>query len=209
MLQVFLKLFPSVTWRISTPDKILFLTFDDGPVPEATPEVLDLLSAYKAAATFFCIGENIQKHPEIFKRLISEGHVAGNHTYNHLNGWKTASGEYIQNVDRSEESLKSLAQPLKSRSLFRPPYGKMRLSQYSFLKRRYKIIMWDVLTRDWEQQRSPASCFERIQRKARPGSIIVFHDSIKARSRMLPALEQTLRHYSELGFRFESLKKYT
>ena len=170
--------------------------------------MLDMLSLENAKATFFCIGQNIQKNPEIFKRIISEGHAVGNHTFNHLNGWRTTTEEYLNNTDRCQESMQAEFNKTASLSLFRPPYGKFTPAQYAALRKQYKIIMWDVLTRDWEENRKPQSCFDRIIRKASSGSIIVFHDSIKAKTRMLPALQLTLRHFSELGFSFESLENY-
>lgn len=203
MFSSIIKLFPSVTWKIKTNEKILFLTFDDGPVPEATPDVLDMLSANNAKATFFCIGENVVKHPEIFRRIKQEGHAIGNHTFNHLNGWNISKKKYLENVALCDKSLHDV------QSFFRPPYGKLRPGQYSALKKKYKIVMWDVLTRDWERDRDADSCFNRILKRADSGSIVVFHDSIKARDRMLPALEMTLEHFVKSGFRFESLEKYS
>lgn len=202
-------LFPSITFRVRTGEKKIFLTFDDGPVPEATPEVLDLLSDAGAKATFFCIGQNIQKHPKIFQRIISEGHMAGNHTFNHLNGWRTSRKSYLDNAEECRDKMIAENGKLVSFSLFRPPYGKLKPAQYFAIRKQYKIVMWDVLTRDWEENRSPDSCFQRIKFKVVPGSIIVFHDSIKAKTRMIPALQMTLKHFSELGYSFESLEKYT
>jgi peptidoglycan/xylan/chitin deacetylase (PgdA/CDA1 family) len=207
LIRAITKIFPSVTCRIRTKEKIIFLTFDDGPVPEATSHVLDMLSSYHARATFFCIGENIQNNPGIFERIIKEKHAAGNHSYHHLNGWRTPDKKYLEDITQ----CKKLIEPpnhLNGKMLFRPPYGKLKLSQYASLKKDYKIVMWDVLTRDWEQDRSPESCFGRIRNRAAAGSIIVFHDSIKAKARMLPALERTLKYYTESGFRFESLEKF-
>lgn len=201
-------LFPSITFRVRTGEKKLFLTFDDGPVPEATPEVLDLLAAAGAKGTFFCIGRNIQMHPKIFQRIISEGHTIGNHTFNHLNGWRTSLETYLNNTGLCEEAMKAEIVQSGSFLLFRPPYGKFTPGQYAAIKKQYKIVMWDVLTRDWEENRSAESCFERIKKKAAPGSIIVFHDSIKAKTRMIPALQMTLKHFSGLGYSFESLEKY-
>ncbi|MEO8086601.1 MAG: polysaccharide deacetylase family protein [Bacteroidota bacterium] len=199
---------PSIKWRISCDDRILFLTFDDGPVPEVTPLVLDMLAANKAKGTFFCIGDNMKKYPEIFSRINNEGHAIGNHTFNHLNGWHTSKEAYLKNVEECESAIKSFSQVHFTSSLFRPPYGKLKFSQYAVLKKRNKIVMWDILTRDWEENRTPESCFTRVKTKAKPGSIIVFHDSIKAKSRMIPALEATLLHFNKLGYRFESLYKY-
>ena len=201
-----LDFFPGLKHRIPVREKVLFLTFDDGPVPEATPEVLQLLKKFNAEATFFCIGDNVTKYKEIYQKIIEEGHTTGNHTFHHLNGWKYSKASYLENTVLCQQAMQSMNSSLKN--FFRPPYGRMRVSQYFALKKDYKIILWDVLTRDWEKDRSASACFERIKRKARPGSIIVFHDSIKAKERMLPALEMTLNHYSALGFRFSSLDKY-
>jgi peptidoglycan/xylan/chitin deacetylase (PgdA/CDA1 family) len=200
-----LDFIPGLTHRIRVRDKILFLTFDDGPVPEATPDVLALLSEYKAYATFFCIGDNIVKHQQIYNDIISAGHATGNHTFHHLNGWKHSKAAYMEDTVLCANAMQH---GNHEKRYFRPPYGKLTLVQYQALKRDYKIVLWDVLTRDWEKDRSAESCFQRVNRRARPGSIIVFHDSIKARKRMLPALEMTLKHYSALGFRFESLEKF-
>lgn len=201
-MNIFLNAIPSLTRRIHTGEKILFLTFDDGPVPEVTPQVLDMLSLWNAKATFFCIGDNIRKYPVIFQRIASEGHLTGNHTFNHLNGWKTKRAVYLRNVEQCSAIM-------NSPKLFRPPFGRMTLPQYLALKKNYKMIFWSVLTRDWEQDRTAASCFEIVKRKSEPGSIIVFHDSVKAKDRMLPALEKTLGYFSEAGYKFESLQNYT
>ena len=206
MLTTFLKFFPSLITRIKTDEKILFLTFDDGPVPEATPDVLLLLKKFNAKATFFCIGDNVTKYKEIYREIVEEGHTTGNHTFHHLNGWKNDKASYLENTVLCRHAMHSLNPALKN--YFRPPYGKLRLSQYATLRKDYKIILWDVLTRDWEKEKSAISCFEIIKHKAKPGSIIVLHDSIKAKVRMLPALEMTLEHYAALGFRFESLEKF-
>lgn len=206
MYRAFFKFFPSLISHIRTDEKILFLTFDDGPVPEATPEVLDLLKKYNATATFFCIGSNVLRHQEIFKNIINSGHSTGNHTFHHLNGWNCKTDAYVEDTVLCAKAMQPINH--EAGNYFRPPYGKLRLSQLKALKRSYKIVLWDVLTRDWEQDRSAKSCFDRIKRKAKPGSIIVFHDSLKARERMLPALEMTLEYYSALGFRFESLEKF-
>jgi peptidoglycan/xylan/chitin deacetylase (PgdA/CDA1 family) len=203
LAQFFLrKIFPSITWRISTQEKILFLTFDDGPIPEVTPQVLQLLKKYNAKATFFCIGENIKKHPEVFKMVLDDGHSIGNHTYNHLNGWKTDSKKYLENVELCQSEIRNQKSETK---FFRPPFGRISFSQISNLKSQTSIVMWDVLSEDWKQNLSAEDCFEKVKRKAKPGSIIVFHDSLKAEKRMLPALEKTLQYFSEKGFRFQAL----
>jgi peptidoglycan-N-acetylglucosamine deacetylase len=203
---LFRKLFRSFVWRIPTKDLVLFLTFDDGPIPVVTPAVLELLKKYDAKATFFCIGENVRKHPDIFQQVIHEGHAIGNHTYNHLNGWKTGTDDYLLNIDRCHGLLKTeISKPQSAIDFFRPPYGRLSVSQYFKIKLDYSIIMWDVLTRDWKQHLTAEDCFSIVKRKAGPGSIIVFHDSIKAEKRMLPALEKTLQYFSEKGFRFDRI----
>jgi peptidoglycan-N-acetylglucosamine deacetylase len=198
---LFRKLFRSFVWSIPTKGLVLFLTFDDGPVPEVTPAVLELLKRYNAKATFFCIGENIEKHPEIFQQVITDGHGIGNHTHNHLNGWKTNTRDYIDNIEKCWAAMK-LPHPYP---FFRPPYGKISLRQYLEVKKKYQVIMWNVLSRDWQQDLTAEDCFDRVKQKAKPGSIVVFHDSLKAKSRMLPALEKTLKYFSEKGFRFEQV----
>jgi peptidoglycan/xylan/chitin deacetylase (PgdA/CDA1 family) len=203
---LFRKLFRSFVWRIPTKDLVLFLTFDDGPVPGVTPAVLELLREYNAKATFFCIGDNVQKHPEVFQQVINEGHAIGNHTYNHLNGWKTRTEDYILNIDKCHGQLKSeIRNPQSAIDFFRPPYGKLSISQYLKLKLDYSIIMWDVLSKDWKQHLTGDDCFGIVKKKAKPGSIIVFHDSLKAEARMLPALEKILKYFSERGFRFDRI----
>jgi peptidoglycan-N-acetylglucosamine deacetylase len=194
---LFKKLFRSFVWRIPTNDFVLFLTFDDGPVPEVTPAVLELLKKCNAKATFFCIGENVSKYPEIFQQVVNEGHAIGNHTYSHLKGWKTETSDYMDNIKACDEVIKT-----KSK-FFRPPYGKMTLSQYRAVNKKYQIIMWDVLTEDWKESLRGEDCFRIVKRKAKSGSIVVFHDSIKAGKRMLSALEKTLQYFSEKGFRFD------
>lgn len=194
----FLKfLYPSLIWHIPVKEKILFLTFDDGPVPEVTPWVLDLLKANGIPATFFCIGANVARHPDLFRRIVREGHAVGNHTQHHLNGWKTRAEEYLKDVADCATQLPS------STRMFRPPYGKITNRQIRQLRSRYRIVMWDAIAGDWRMQDTADQCFERVRRSARPGSILVFHDSLKAASRMKPALEKTIAHFLANGYRFE------
>ncbi len=208
MYNILIKAFPAITWKVHTQEKILFLTFDDGPEPEVTNEVLSLLKKYSAKATFFCSGKNISLHPDVFKRILIEGHCAGNHSYQHLNGWLETHKKYIEDVTRCNQVLIEHGIPYKNKQLFRPPYGKLKLTQYLKLKKDFKIVMWNVLSRDWEQKRNVESCIARIRKKTRPGSIIVFHDNLKAQALMKPALQATLSHFTGLGYRFESLEKY-
>lgn len=184
-------------WSIDTQEKKLFLTFDDGPIPEVTPLVLNLLKNYNAKATFFMVGENATKYPDLAERVKNEGHCIGNHTYNHLNSWNTPLNDYINNVEKADTILHT--------RFFRPPYGKIRLRAIHLLNKKYKIVMWSVLSADFDINISPETCFDNITKNVKSGSIIVMHDSIKAKKNMLYALEKTLLTYSNQGFSFCSL----
>lgn len=175
----------------------MYLTFDDGPIPEVTPEVLRILAEYNAKATFFCIGDNVEKHPDVYKQVLDEGHAVGNHTQNHLSGWKTEDYAYFRNTLQSAQHIDS--------DLFRPPYGRIKRSQATVLKQRYKIIMWDVLSGDFDPKTTQQQCLDNVINNAREGSIIVFHDSLKAQDKMLFALPRVLAHFGELGYRFDTL----
>ncbi len=186
------RLFPKRTWVFPNSKKEIFLTFDDGPIPQITPWVLDLLEEYNAKATFFCIGDNIYKNPKVFRRLISNGHSIGNHTYNHVNGWKTESEKYIENCEKFEKILKRV-QDNKSELLFRPPFGKLTSKQSKILQRRgYKIIMWDVLSADFDQNISKEKCLENVLKNIQKGSIVVFHDSLKSEEKLRYVLPKVL-----------------
>ena len=194
---LFAQLLPSLTWKIKTKEKIIYLTFDDGPIPEVTPWVLDKLKDYGAKATFFCVGENARKNPDILERIITEKHTLGNHTMNHLNGWKVKTNDYISNIKDCSRYVSS--------DLFRPPYGKIRLAQIRSVKKEYKIIMWNVLSKDYDINLTGQQCFEIVKRKLTAGSIVVFHDSIKAKNRLQEALPATLEYFSNTGYRFHAL----
>jgi peptidoglycan/xylan/chitin deacetylase (PgdA/CDA1 family) len=190
-------IFPNYVWNIPNDEQKVFLTFDDGPTPEITEWVLEQLKKYNAKATFFCIGNNIEKYPEIFQKTIAEGHAIGNHTFDHLNGWKTTTEDYIENVKLYETQNPKLV----TRNLFRPPYGKIKHSQSKILRKLgYKIIMWDVLSRDYDQSISATQCLENVLSNIETGSIIVFHDSVKAEHNLKYVLPKTLEFLKEKGF---------
>jgi peptidoglycan/xylan/chitin deacetylase (PgdA/CDA1 family) len=190
-------IFPNYVWNIPNDEQKVFLTFDDGPTPEITEWVLEQLKKYNAKATFFCIGNNIEKYPEIFQKTIAEGHAIGNHTFDHLNGWKTTTEVYIENVKLYETQNPKLV----TRNLFRPPYGKIKHSQSKILRKLgYKIIMWDVLSRDYDQSISATQCLENVLSNIETGSIIVFHDSVKAEHNLKYVLPKTLEFLKEKGF---------
>jgi len=198
------RIFPSYIWDIPNNDNTVYLTFDDGPTPEITPWVLDLLKEEQIKATFFCIGNNIQKYPEIFNRITSEGHTIGNHTFGHLNGWKTSYDDYIGNIKSCEEII---TKAIKFRTgLFRPPYGKIKPSQAKTLRKSgYKIVMWDILTVDYDKNTSPEKCYKNATEKTASGSVIVFHDSVKAFKNLEYALPRTIETLRNKGFRFDSI----
>jgi len=188
------RLYPERIWAFSREEKSIYLTFDDGPIPEVTPWVLDELKKYNAKATFFCIGENVQKHPEIFQRILSEGHSVGNHTFNHLNGWKTATSEYIENVDKAEAQMGNNSKfKIQDSRLFRPPYGKITSKQAKILQRKgFKIVMWDIISYDYDANTSPEKCLQNVLKNIKPGSVIVFHDSLKAEKNLRFVLPKVL-----------------
>lgn len=191
------RLYPKLTWRIPAQEKILYLTFDDGPVPEITPWVLDQLKRFNAKAVFFCIGINAENNPGLLSRILSEGHRIGNHTYSHVDGWRYSAEKYFDEVERCSAIHKT--------NLFRPPYGKLKWAQLQRLKKDYKIIMWDVLSYDYDTRITPEQCLNNVIKNSRAGSIIVFHDSIKAGPNLLHALPVVLKHFSEKGFQFKAL----
>ncbi len=188
---------PNLIWHKSREEKRIFLTFDDGPIPVVTPFVLETLKSFNARATFFCIGDNVRKYPDLFKRVVNEGHRIGNHTFNHLNGWKTADTIYLENVKKCANLVNS--------NLFRPPYGRGKRSQYSILNTQYSIIMWDVLSGDFDEDLKPERCLENVLKHTENGSIVVFHDSLKAFPRVEYALPRALEVWKAKGYSFETL----
>jgi len=191
------RFFPSLIWKISSHEKVIFLTFDDGPIPSITPWVLEQLKSFDAKATFFCIGKNAAENPVLLKQIKEEGHAIGHHTFNHVNGWKTKNQLYFDNVEKGNETIPS--------KLYRPPYGKITPTQIRQLKSKYEIVMWDVLSFDFDSKTSPEKCLEITLQHAKKGSIVVFHDSIKAKKSLYYALPRFLKHFTDCGFRFESL----
>ena len=210
-------LFPHLVWNVETENKELYLTFDDGPTPEVTDWVLQCLAEYKAKATFFCIGNNIEKHPEIFKKIISEGHAVGNHTYNHLKGWKHKTKHYVADVEKTQHQINSKSQITNHKfdniktetfdlKLFRPPYGKFKVKQSKKLQKLgYKIVLWDVLSYDWDKSVGEKACLKNVISAASEGSIVVFHDSVKASLNLKYVLPKVLEFYGKQGFEFKSL----
>ena len=194
-------IYRSCIWRKPTQDRVLYLSFDDGPHPEATPFVLEQLAIFNAKASFFCIGKNVQLYPNIYTALIEANHTVGNHTQNHMNGWKNNTTNYIVDIQEATKSISS--------NLFRPPYGRISFSQIKALRSDpslpQEIIMWDVLSGDFDTTISGDQCAQNVIQHAGPGSIVVFHDSAKAMDRLRIALPEVLAHFSKLGYQFEAL----
>jgi peptidoglycan-N-acetylglucosamine deacetylase len=196
------KIYSSYTWDIKTTEKSLFLTFDDGPHPIATPFVLDHLKKHNARGTFFCLGNNVVQYPEIYSRIIREGHVVGNHSHTHPNGWKTDDNNYMDDITTAKKFIQS--------ELFRPPYGRIKTSQAKKLKALLgngsKIIMWSILSGDFDEKISKQQCLLNVIRNGKPGSIVVFHDSQKAFPRMAYTLPLVLKNFEEKGYDFRAIK---
>ena len=197
-----MKLFPELIWhfasRKESQEDQVYLTFDDGPTPEVTPWVLDCLKEYNARGTFFCLGRNVDKHPKIYNEILDRGHAVGNHTYSHLKGWKTTHTEYMDDIQLASHNIES--------QLFRPPYGRFRQTQIREIRKDYDIVMWDLLSQDYDQNITPQKCLVNVRSNIRPGSIIVFHDSVKAKKNLYYTLPQILEEYSE-KYRFLPIVK--
>lgn len=197
-------LFPKHIWNIKTSEKKIYLTFDDGPIPEITNWVLEQLKNYNAKATFFCIGDNIKKNPLLFQQILIDNHAIGNHTYNHLNGWKTATKHYVENIKLCQSQINTLQSTVNK--IFRPPYGKIKPSQSRALRKLgFKIIMWDIITYDFDPSISKEECLKNVLNNIENGSIIVFHDSKKAWENLEYALPKTLQFLYENGFSCEKI----
>jgi peptidoglycan-N-acetylglucosamine deacetylase len=197
-----MRWYSNCIWEMPNQEKVIYLTFDDGPHPEATSFVLDTLKEYQAKASFFCIGKNVVAHPAIYQRIVAEGHAVGNHTFNHLNGWKTSDAMYMDNIAKAKQYIDS--------SLFRPPYGKITPFQLTLLsKANFKLtpVMWTVLSGDFDVNRTKESCLQNVLKSTSNGSIIVFHDSEKAFEKMNYTLPKMLEHFKQQGYRFEKIDR--
>ena len=191
------QLYKHVTWKLTNDRSAVYLTFDDGPIPSITEKTLNILKEHDVKATFFCVGENVERHPTIFNRILQEGHHVGNHSYNHLNGWKTDNETYYQNIEK--------CQILTNTSLLRPPYGKIKREQINHLKNDYKLIMWEVLSGDFDPKTSVEKVVLNCVDSTENGSIIVMHDNIKCGEKMLEALPKIIHQLKEKGFVFEAV----
>ena len=190
-------LYPTALWRMDRHEKAVYLTFDDGPIPESTPFILDTLRHYGVKATFFMVGDNVRKHPGLYQQIIDEGHRPGNHTHNHIGGFSHTLHEYCYNVEKANAYIQS--------DLFRPPHGWMRLAQFAWLSRRYKVVMWDVVTRDYSKWMTADDVLANVEHYARPGSIITFHDSLKSIEKLRTALPRSIEWLRTQGYAFKLL----
>ena len=193
----FTSLFTEAVWRFKEPGQVVYLTFDDGPIPEVTPWVIDLLGKEEIKATFFCVGENVQKHPEVYKQILEGDHSVGNHTFNHLQGIKHDDQHFFTNIEKAGSYIDS--------DLFRPPHGLLKASQYNYLKKKYRMIMWDLISCDYDSRIKPGKVFKNVTDFVRPGSILTFHDSEKAKINLMEALPPSIRWMKEQGYRFEAI----
>ncbi len=188
-------LFPKAIWRMDPTEKAIYLTFDDGPIPEATPFILDTLREFGIKATFFMVGDNVRKYPELFERIKAEGHQIGNHTFNHLGAFKHWTLTYIANTQKANDLIGA--------HLFRPPHGLMRWSEYYWLRKKYRIVMWDLVTRDYSKWLTAEDVLNNVKRYARNGSIITFHDSLKSIDKLRTALPESLKWLRQQGYAFK------
>ena len=187
-------LYPRALWRMDHHEKVVYLTFDDGPIPESTPFILETLKRYDIKATFFMVGDNVRKHTVLYKQVLDEGHQVGNHTHNHISGFRHTLRDYSYNVEKANAYIRS--------HLFRPPHGWMRLAQYALLSRKYKVVMWDVVTRDYSKWMTAQDVVNNVKRYTRPGSIITFHDSLKSIEKLRTALPASIEWLQQQGYRF-------
>jgi peptidoglycan/xylan/chitin deacetylase (PgdA/CDA1 family) len=190
-------IYPNAIWNLPSERKVVYLTFDDGPTPVVTEKILTLLEDYQAKATFFCIGKNIEQQPELFKLVKSKGHHIGSHTYSHINGWKSNSTDYLTDYQKGRE--------LASSNLFRPPYGRILLNPLQTIQKQDKVIMWDILSKDYDASLTPETVLNNVLRNIKPGAIIVFHDSEKAKKNVLAVLPQLLQYLKQQGYTMEAI----
>ena len=184
-------------WRKNSSEKVVYLTFDDGPVPEVTPQVLGVLDDFDIKATFFCVGDNVKKYPELYREILLKGHSVGNHTFHHLNGFKVGQEQYLKDVEQASQLIDS--------RLFRPPYGKLTRKEKKILEQKFQIVLWDVISYDYDQNLSSSQVLKNVKRYTRNGSVILFHDSVKAKNNMLTVLPQAISFLLTKGYRFEKL----
>ncbi len=200
------RLFPKLLWKEQANSQRLYLTFDDGPVPEATPMVLDHLKKYQAKATFFCVGDNIRKHPHLFSQVVAGGHSVGNHTHNHLDGWKCSTPQYVDNIRQCQELIRQHSgQAMSRKPLFRPPYGRLNFKQIKAILPDYRIVMWDVLSGDFSVALKWEKCLRKSIQHTKGGSIVLFHDSNKTLEKLDLVLPSFLEYFSERGYTFDCL----
>lgn len=194
--QLIRYLYPSAIWRMDKDERAVYLTFDDGPIPRVTPWVLDVLDRYGIKATFFMVGDNIRKHPDEFRMVVERGHRVGNHTFNHIRGLSYDINSYLENTDKA-------CRMMMNTNLFRPPHGYMSPKQYAELKKRYKIIMWDLVTRDYNRKFNGEQILQKVKKYVRNGSIITFHDSLKSEENIRYALPKAIEWLMEQGYEFK------
>ena len=199
----FQQIFPSYTWRVATLNKEIYLTFDDGPIPEITEWVLSVLNDFSIKATFFVVGQNVARHPAIFTKIVEGGHTIGNHTYHHLKGWGATTHSYLEDVDMCSKIVEANTGNVPT--LFRPPHGRIKPSQAKALRNNYKLIMWDTLTVDYDPSLQEEKCLGNSIKATTSGSIIVFHDSVKAEKKLKHVLPKYIEHFIKLGYTFKKL----
>ncbi|HZL10411.1 MAG TPA: polysaccharide deacetylase family protein [Prolixibacteraceae bacterium] len=191
------SLYNDAVWRFAETERVVYLTFDDGPIPEVTPWLLELLRKEEVCATFFCVGENVMKYPEVYRQILDDGHSVGNHTFNHWQGLKKNNQDYFRNIEKASGYIES--------DLFRPPHGWLKKSQYNILKKQFRIIMWDLISCDYDARITPEKVFRNITDFVRSGSVITFHDSVKARQNLQEALPLAIRWMKDEGYRFKAI----
>ena len=191
-------IYPRAAWRMNREDHSVYLTFDDGPIPESTPFILQTLAEFDAKATFFMVGDNVRKHPDLYRQIVAAGHQVGNHTYHHLGGFKHLAKTYIDDTERANDLIGS--------HLFRPPHGCMSHSEYLWLRRKYRIVMWDLVTRDYSKWLTADDVYDNVRRYARNGSIITFHDSLKSIDKLRTALPRSLEWLKSQGYGFKTFE---